>query len=52
MDKRLTDEQIKAAERVLQNGHRVELIPVKEGIKLVQVRREEVKGKPRAALDA
>lgn len=40
----LIDEKtIKAAETVLQKGDRVELIPVKDGVKVVRVRREEVK---------
>lgn len=33
---------IKAAESVLAKGDRVELIPVKDGVKVVRVRREEV----------
>lgn len=39
----LDPKTIKAAETVLQKGHRVELIPVKDGVKVVRVRREEVK---------
>ena len=39
----LTTEQIKAAEAVLAKGHRVELIPVKDGIKIIHIKREEVK---------
>jgi len=34
---------IKTAESVLAKGDRVELIPVKDGVKVVRVRREEVK---------
>ena len=34
---------IKAAESILSKGDRVELIPVKDGVKVVRVRREEVK---------
>lgn len=34
---------IKAAESVLSKGDRVELIPVKDGVKVVRVRRDEVK---------
>jgi len=44
MDKPFLDEKtVKAAESVLQKGQRVELIPVKDGVKVVRVRREEVK---------
>lgn len=40
----MVDEKtIKAAETVLAKGERVELIPVKDGVKVVRVRREEVK---------
>jgi len=40
----LVDEKtIKAAEAVLAKGERVELIPIKDGVKVVRVRREEVK---------
>lgn len=43
MDKLLTEEQIRNAERVLHKGDRVELIPVKGGVKVLRVRREEIK---------
>lgn len=36
-------EQIKAAESVLAKGYRVELIPVKDGVRVIQVQRKEVK---------
>lgn len=39
----LTDKQIKAIERTLDKGDRVELIPVKDGIKVVRVKRETIK---------
>lgn len=40
----MVDEKtIKAAESALAKGDRVELIPVKDGVKVVWVRREEVK---------
>lgn len=40
----MVDEKtIKTAEVVLSKGDRVELIPVKDGVKVVRVRREEVK---------
>jgi len=41
---RILDEQtIKAIETVIAKGDRVELIPVKDGVKVVRVRREKVK---------
>ncbi len=36
---------IKAVESALARGDRVELIPVKDGVKVVKVRREEVRTK-------
>lgn len=39
----LKPEQIKAAEAVLAKGDRVELIPVKDGVKVIQVQRKEIK---------
>lgn len=39
----LTHDHIKAAENVLSKGDRVELIPVKDGVKVIRVRREEIK---------
>ena len=39
----MTDAQVKAIEAVLAKGDRVELIPVKDGVKVVQVQRKEVK---------
>lgn len=41
----LKESDIKAAEKVLARGDRVELIPVKDGVKVIQVKREEVKSK-------
>lgn len=41
----LTENDIKSAERVLAKGDRVELIPVKDGVKVIQIRREELKQK-------
>lgn len=44
MQERLLKEpEIRKAETVLAKGDRVELIPVKDGLKVVRVRREEVK---------
>lgn len=39
----MDEKTIKAADAVLAKGDRVELIPVKDGVKVVRVRREEVK---------
>lgn len=39
----LKPNDIKSAESILSKGERVELIPVKDGVKVVRVRREEVK---------
>lgn len=39
----LSDGVIKAIETVLAKGDRVELIPVKDGVKVVKVKRETVK---------
>lgn len=41
--KNLDEKTIKSAESILAKGDRVELIPVKDGVKVVRVRREEVK---------
>ena len=41
----LSPSDIKAAEVVLARGDRVELIPVTDGVKVVRVRREEVREK-------
>ena len=34
---------IKAIEAVLAQGDRVELIPVKDGVKVIQIKREEIR---------
>lgn len=39
----LTEKDIKSAEAILAKGDRVELIPVKDGAKVVRIKREEVK---------
>ena len=39
----MTDAQVKTIEAVLAKGDRVELIPVKDWVKVVQVQRKEVK---------
>lgn len=39
----MDEKTIEAIKSVLAKGDRVELIPVKDGIKVVQVRRKEIK---------
>ena len=39
----MDEKTIKAIETILAKGHRVELIPVKDGVKVVKIRRETVK---------
>lgn len=39
----MDEKTIKAAESILSRGERVELIPVKGGVKVLRVKREEVK---------
>lgn len=42
----MDEKTVKAAESALAQGHRVELIPIKDGaVKVVRVRREEIKEK-------
>lgn len=41
--KRLTQEQIQKIEEVINKGDRIEVIPVKEGIKIIQETRKEIK---------
>ena len=36
-------ETIKAIETILSKGDRVELIPVKDGVKVIHVKRKEIK---------
>lgn len=38
----MTPEKIQAIEKILAKGDRVELIPVKNGVKIIRVRREEI----------
>lgn len=42
---KLTPEQISAIEETLTLGKRVELVPVKDGAKLFQVKRKEIANK-------
>lgn len=39
----MDDAIIKKIEAVLSKGNRVELIPVKDGIRVIKVKREEIK---------
>lgn len=39
----MTEAQLKAVEAALAKGDRVELIPVKDGVKVIQVKRREIK---------
>jgi hypothetical protein len=41
--KQITEKQKTAIEKALQKGDRVELIPVKDGIKIMHVRKNELK---------
>lgn len=41
----LTPTAIKAIESILSKGDRAELIPVKDGVKIIHIKREEVKPK-------
>ena len=38
-------EVIEAIQKILSKGDRVELIPVKDGVKIIHIKREEVKPK-------
>ncbi len=39
----LTEKDIKSAEAVLTKGDRIELIPIKDGVKIIKIKREEIK---------
>ena len=43
----MDEKMIKAILLALEKGDRVELIPVKDGVKVMRVRREEMKKTPR-----
>lgn len=44
MDKyRITSEQLDRIHAALEKGHRIELIPLKDNIKIMDIRREELK---------
>lgn len=40
---KLTQEQVKLIERVVNKGDRAEVVPVKDGLKILRTRREVVK---------
>lgn len=39
----MDEKTVQAAEEILAKGDRVELIPVKDGVKVIKIQREEVK---------
>ena len=39
----IDEKQIKTIEALLAKGDRIELIPVKDGVKIIHIKREEVK---------
>lgn len=39
----MDEKTVKTIESILRKGDRVELIPVKDGVKIIRVRREEIK---------
>ena len=41
----MDEKTIRTVESILQKGDRVELIPVRNGVKVIRIRREEVKEK-------
>lgn len=44
MDKyRITPEQLERIHAALEKGHRIEIIPLKDNIKIMDIRREELK---------
>ena len=42
---RLTNTEIRIIEDILNNGNRVELIPLKDRIKIIEIKREDVSPK-------
>lgn len=43
MNYELTDEQLDLIKAILQRGHRAELIPVKNGVRIMEIKRTEPK---------
>lgn len=42
-ERKLTPEHIREIENVLSKGDRVEIIPQKDGVKLIHIRRQEIR---------
>ena len=42
-EKRLTEQQKRKIEQTLSKGDRVEIIPVKDGVKIMHIKRQEIK---------
>lgn len=42
-ERKLTKEQVEIINRVVSKGDRAEVVPVKDGLKILRARREEVK---------
>lgn len=40
---KLTEEQVRQIQVVLSKGERVELIPIKDGVRVFEIRRKEIK---------
>lgn len=40
----MKEEVVRLVEKILARGERVELIPIKDGVKVVRIRRETVNG--------
>ena len=45
---KLSADQIAAVERILAEGDRAEIIPVKDGVKIFHIRRKEIKENTKA----
>ena len=41
----MDEKQIKVIESILKKGDRIELIPMKNGVKIIHIKREEIKEK-------
>lgn len=48
----MTEKTIKAIESILSKGDRVELIPVKDGVRVVRVQRETIPENPALCVNA
>lgn len=45
MDRMIDEKKLKLIEMILAKGDRVELIPIKDGVRVMRVERKEVKSK-------